>query len=256
MPATTAAPVPYLNPAFDPNPPKPATSTPLEPEPNLPTRKPTQPQLPIKKPAPPKTTTTPASPKTPSTTLAAPKAPSTTPAPAESPGPKPIPSRACGRHAAPESPDTKATTTTLAPPGDPSTNLPPTKASGTTQASPKAPNPAHALGRRGEDLVAKYVQTQGLIVLCRNWRCREGEIDIVATDGHMVVICEVKTRTTDEYGTPADAMSAKKIRCIKAATNRWLREFRVPYVPLRYDLAEVWWPPKGKPHLQYRRDAF
>jgi putative endonuclease len=117
-------------------------------------------------------------------------------------------------------------------------------------------NPAHDLGRRGEDLVAKYVETRGLIVLCRNWHCREGELDILATDGHMLVVCEVKTRTTDEFGTPADAMSDKKIRRIRAATNRWLREYHIPYVPVRYDLAEVWWPPTGKPHLQYRRDAF
>lgn len=170
MSATTTAPVPYLNPAFDPTPPK-------QPRPKQVQPAPTQTQAPPKNPA-------------------------------------------------------------------------------TKRTSPSTTNAAHALGRRGEDLVAKYVESRGLILLCRNWRCREGEIDILATDGHMVVICEVKTRTTDEYGTPADAMSAKKIRCIKAATNRWLREYRVPYVPVRYDLAEVWWPPKGKPHLQYRRDAF
>jgi putative endonuclease len=72
----------------------------------------------------------------------------------------------------------------------------------------------------------------------------------------MVVVCEVKTRTSDKYGTPADAMNPKKIRRIKQATNRWLREYRVPYVPLRYDLAEIWWPSDGEPQLQYRRDAF
>lgn len=72
----------------------------------------------------------------------------------------------------------------------------------------------------------------------------------------MVLVCEVKTRTNDDYGTPAEAMSPKKIRNIRAATNRWLREYRIPYVPVRYDLAEIWWPTAGKPHLRYRRDAF
>jgi putative endonuclease len=96
----------------------------------------------------------------------------------------------------------------------------------------------------------------GLVVLCRNWRCREGEIDILATDGDMIVVCEVKTRTSDEFGTPADAMNAKKIRHIRDATNRWLREYRIPYVAVRYDLAEVWWPRTGEPQIKYRRDAF
>ncbi|HEY4458294.1 MAG TPA: YraN family protein, partial [Pseudonocardiaceae bacterium] len=122
--------------------------------------------------------------------------------------------------------------------------------------APKEPNPAHELGRRGEDLVAQFVKAAGFTVLCRNWRCREGELDILATDGDMLVVCEVKTRTTDEFGTPADAMNAKKIRRIKEATNRWLREYRIPYVPVRYDLAEVRWPRTGDPQLQYRRDAF
>jgi putative endonuclease len=244
MPAPTAAPVPYLNPTFDPNPPRNATSTTLETEPAPPKPpKPTQPKPPNKKPAPLKAPTTNPAPL---------KAPTTNPGPANVPTTNPGPANALGANLTPATSTdpkpspSKATGTTLAPPKGPSTS----------PSLPKAPNPAHTLGRRGEDLVAKYVQTRGLILLCRNWRCREGEIDILATDGHMVVICEVKTRTTDEYGTPADAMNAKKIRCIKAATNRWLREYRVPYVPVRYDLAEVWWPPKGKPHLQYRRDAF
>jgi putative endonuclease len=100
------------------------------------------------------------------------------------------------------------------------------------------------------------MEKRGLVVLSRNYLCREGEIDIIATDRTMVIFCEVKTRTTNDFGTPADAVNAKKIRNIRAASNRWLREFHVPWVPLRYDVAEVWWPPNDKPHLQYRRDAF
>jgi putative endonuclease len=173
---TANAPVPYLNPAFDPNPPKPNPDPSPPPQPTTPTRK------------------------------------------------KPKPGTS-------------------------------TKEASTHVETPRS-NPAHDLGRRGEDLVAKYIQTRGLTLLCRNWRCREGEIDIIATDGDMLVVCEVKTRTTNEFGTPADAMSQKKIRCVRAATNRWLREFQVPYVAIRYDLAELWWPTTGKPHLQYRRDAF
>lgn len=221
---TAPKPVPYLNPAFDPTPPfQPPTQALSTPEPYTPPQQPTPPKPPPAqkpKPSQPKPTS---QPRPSQPVPASPPMPASQPPSPPAPSPKPSP--------APK------------PPRSPK----PAKA-GT--------NPAHDLGRRGEDLVAKYVETRGLIVLCRNWHCREGELDILATDGHMLVVCEVKTRTTDEFGTPADAMSDKKIRRIRAATNRWLREYHIPYVPVRYDLAEVWWPPTGKPHLQYRRDAF
>ena len=51
-----------------------------------------------------------------------------------------------------------------------------------------------AVGRYGEDVAARHLTEAGLVVLARNWRCREGEIDIVARDGDVLVVCEVKTR--------------------------------------------------------------
>src|ERR1700754_1854146 len=59
------------------------------------------------------------------------------------------------------------------------------------------------LGRRGEDLAAHYLEQRGLVVLSRNWRCRHGEIDLVATDARLLVVCEVKTRSGTRYGEPA-----------------------------------------------------
>ena len=58
------------------------------------------------------------------------------------------------------------------------------------------------LGRRGEALAAAWLEGQGLVVLARNWRCSEGELDIVATDRRVVVICEVKTRSGERFGSP------------------------------------------------------
>ena len=60
-----------------------------------------------------------------------------------------------------------------------------------------------AVGRYGEDVAARHLTEAGLVVLERNWRCREGEIDIVARDGDVLVVCEVKTRRSTTYGTPA-----------------------------------------------------
>ena len=65
------------------------------------------------------------------------------------------------------------------------------------------------LGRRGEDLAARYLEQRGLVILSRNWRCRHGEIDLVATDSHRLVVCEVKTRSGTRYGEPAEAVDAE-----------------------------------------------
>ncbi|HAP88620.1 MAG TPA: hypothetical protein DEQ49_07835, partial [Arthrobacter bacterium] len=56
------------------------------------------------------------------------------------------------------------------------------------------------LGRRGEELAAGYLESLGMLVVERNWRCTEGEIDIVALDGDALVIAEVKTRRSLDYG--------------------------------------------------------
>jgi putative endonuclease len=74
----------------------------------------------------------------------------------------------------------------------------------------KRPNHDHELGRRGEDLAASYLESHGLVVLSRNWRCREGELDLVLTDGEQVVVCEVKTRAGTGFGTPAEAVDDEK----------------------------------------------
>ena len=62
-----------------------------------------------------------------------------------------------------------------------------------------------ALGRYGENVAAAHLSDAGLEILARNWRCEEGEIDIVALDGDCVVVCEVKTRRSLLAGTPAHA---------------------------------------------------
>ena len=87
------------------------------------------------------------------------------------------------------------------------------------------------LGRAGEDAAARFLTDLGYVVLDRNWRCRLGEIDIVATDGTTLVVCEVKTRGGTAYGTPAEAVTYEKlarlrllvIEWVKASTGRWPR---------------------------------
>ena len=66
---------------------------------------------------------------------------------------------------------------------------------------------ARALGDYGERLACRYLLGQGLTILDRNWRCARGEIDIVALDGRCVVVCEVKTRTSEAFGAPFEAVT-------------------------------------------------
>ena len=73
-------------------------------------------------------------------------------------------------------------------------------------ASPFAPDPAaehrRRLGERGEAIAARHLSRLGLVLLDRNWRCDAGEIDLVLRDGNVLVIGEVKTRTSTDYGEP------------------------------------------------------
>jgi putative endonuclease len=80
------------------------------------------------------------------------------------------------------------------------------------------------LGARGEELVCGWYRQRGYDVVARNWRCREGELDLVATRTGVVVFCEVKTRSSYAFGTPAEAVTRTKQRRLRALAAMWLRE--------------------------------
>ncbi len=97
-----------------------------------------------------------------------------------------------------------------------------------------------ALGRWGEDRVVRWYRRQGFRVLDRNWRCSNGELDVIAQRGPVVAVCEVKTRTSLAFGTPAEAVGWQKQRRIRRLAAQWLAEQeRSKPVQLRFDVAEV-----------------
>ncbi len=96
-----------------------------------------------------------------------------------------------------------------------------------------------ALGDFGERLACRYLLDSGLEVLDRNWRCAAGEIDIVARDGGVVVICEVKTRTSTRFGTPTEAVTAEKANRLHRLGRLWLREHEVGWSRLRVDVVAI-----------------
>jgi putative endonuclease len=80
------------------------------------------------------------------------------------------------------------------------------------------------LGSRGEALAAAWYAAAGYDVVARNWRCREGELDLVARRPGEVVFCEVKTRTSDRYGVPAEAVTDAKQQRMRVVAARFLAE--------------------------------
>ncbi len=97
-----------------------------------------------------------------------------------------------------------------------------------------------ALGRWGEELAVLHLHTQGMEVLDRNWRCRDGELDIVAREGGSLVFVEVKARSGIGYGEPAEAVSPAKARRIRVLAARWLAEQRPEgRWDLRFDVVSV-----------------
>ncbi len=96
------------------------------------------------------------------------------------------------------------------------------------------------LGRSGEDAVAAWYESRGYQVVVRNWRCREGELDLVLRDGRRFVFCEVKTRTTDAFGAPVEAVTRTKQMRVRRLAARWLED-EAPVRPreIRFDVASV-----------------
>ncbi len=81
-----------------------------------------------------------------------------------------------------------------------------------------------AVGRAGEDLAASWYESQGYEVLARNWRCRQGELDIVARRARLVVFCEVKARTSEVFGLPAEAVGPVKQAKIRRLAALWFAD--------------------------------
>ncbi|HEU5158346.1 MAG TPA: YraN family protein [Streptosporangiaceae bacterium] len=93
-----------------------------------------------------------------------------------------------------------------------------------------------ALGRRGEAAAADYLRRLGWTILDRNWRCRGGELDIVAYDGHRHVVCEVKTRSSARFGDPLEAITAAKAARLRRLAGRWAAQHGVSAAQIRIDV--------------------
>jgi putative endonuclease len=96
-----------------------------------------------------------------------------------------------------------------------------------------------ATGISGEDVAAAWYASQGYEVVARNWRCRDGELDLIVRSGPTFVFCEVKTRATEAFGSPLEAVTHDKRNRVRHLAARWLQESPVRPATIRFDVAAV-----------------
>ena len=96
-----------------------------------------------------------------------------------------------------------------------------------------------ALGASGESAVAAWYEEQGYEVLARNWRCPAGELDLIVRRGRVFVFCEVKTRSSDAFGAPVEAVTRDKQTRLRHLAARWLDEAPLRPTEIRFDVASV-----------------
>jgi len=104
---------------------------------------------------------------------------------------------------------------------------------------------ARAVGDYGERVACAHLERRGYEVLDRNWRCRLGELDVVARDGDTLVFCEVKTRRSDRFGGPAEAVTRPKLARLRRLAVAWLQEHDERSARIRIDVLAVVLPRSG-----------
>ncbi|MGZ4693492.1 MAG: YraN family protein [Acidimicrobiales bacterium] len=96
-----------------------------------------------------------------------------------------------------------------------------------------------ALGAAGEAQAAAWYEANGYEIVARNWRCRDGEIDLIVRRQRTIVFCEVKTRTSTAFGTPAEAITRAKREKLRHLAARWLDESPIRAMNIRFDVAAI-----------------
>ncbi|MHC2179701.1 putative endonuclease [Paenibacillus sp. PvR052] len=114
------------------------------------------------------------------------------------------------------------------------------------------------LGALGEAAAEQRLNQQGFRLLARNWRCRTGEIDIIAMDGEILVFVEVRTRSgRGVFGTPQESVNVRKQRQIVETSQVYLHQERQYDRQIRYDVIAVQTDPTGAVlHIEEIRNAF
>lgn len=108
-----------------------------------------------------------------------------------------------------------------------------------------------ALGDFGERIAARHLAERGMLILARNYRCGDGELDIIAADGAVLVGCEVKTRSSSRYGSPLEAVGVIKVDRVHRLVRRWAEENGYHYERVRVDVVTVLRPRRGRARISH-----
>jgi putative endonuclease len=114
----------------------------------------------------------------------------------------------------------------------------------------------NAVGAYGERVAMRTLALAGMAILDRNWRCPDGELDLVARDANLIVFCEVKTRRGGWLGTPIEAVDRRKVSRLRAAAAQWLAAHPRERGELRFDVISVWPQRSGPARVDHVTGAF
>ena len=110
-------------------------------------------------------------------------------------------------------------------------------------------------GKSGEDLASRFLVKNGFTILARNYRFERAEIDIIAEEGEDLVFIEVKTRRSNAYGTPEEAVTEEKQEQIRSAAEGYLVQHDIDDRPCRFDVVAIELK-EGTTEIRHVRDAF
>ncbi|MEC3874138.1 YraN family protein [Chryseobacterium salviniae] len=110
-------------------------------------------------------------------------------------------------------------------------------------------------GKKAEELAANFLLKNGYKILARNFRYQKAEIDIIAEKDNLIIICEVKARSTDVFNLPQEAVNKKKIKLLVSAADYYLKEFNV-LNEVRFDIISVLPDEKQNLVIEHIQNAF
>lgn len=111
------------------------------------------------------------------------------------------------------------------------------------------------LGKKAEDLAAEFLLKNGYKILTRNFRYQKAEIDIITEKDSLIVIVEVKARSTDAFNLPQEAVNKRKIKLLVSAADHYLEEFN-KNLEVRFDIISVLPDEKGNLSIEHIINAF
>jgi len=112
------------------------------------------------------------------------------------------------------------------------------------------------LGRRGEEIAARYLVAAGMTVVDRNWRCPQGEIDLIARDGDELVFVEVKTRSGVAFGHPLESITVAKLARLRRLAAAWCEAHPGDHNRVRIDALAVIAPVVGEVEVEHLARVF